>query len=38
MISLPPSVQIFIGTTPIDMRKSIDGLMAIVNEELVSAA
>ena len=34
MISLPPSVRIFIGTTPIDMRKSIDGLMAIVHEEL----
>ena len=34
MISLPPSVQIFIGTTPIDMRKSIDGIMAIVYEEL----
>ena len=34
MISLPPSVQIFIGTTPVDMRKSIDGLMAIVHEEL----
>ena len=34
MISLPPSVRIFIGTTPIDMRKSIDGLMGIVEEEL----
>ena len=34
MISLPPYVRIFIGTTPIDMRKSIDGLMTVVQEEL----
>ena len=34
MITIPQSVRILIGTTPIDMRKSIDGLMAIVQEEL----
>ena len=34
MITIPRSVRIFIGSTPIDMRKSIDGLMAIVQEEL----
>ena len=34
MITIPQSVRIFIGSTPIDMRKSIDGLMAIVQEEL----
>lgn len=30
MLSLPPSVRIYLATTPTDMRKSIDGLMAIV--------
>ena len=34
MITIPRSVRIFIGSTPIDMRKSIDGLMAIVQVEL----
>jgi len=34
VITIPQSVRILIGTTPIDMRKSIDGLMAIVQEEL----
>jgi transposase len=34
VLTLPASVRIFIGSTPIDMRKSIDGLMAIVKEEL----
>ena len=34
MITIPRSVRIFIGSTPIDMRKSIDGLMAIVQGEL----
>ena len=34
MITIPRSVRISIGSTPIDMRKSIDGLMAIVQEEL----
>lgn len=30
MLSLPPSVHIYLASTPTDMRKSIDGLMAIV--------
>ena len=34
MITIPGSVKIFIGSAPIDMRKSIDGLKAIVEEEL----
>ena len=38
MIGLPQSVRILIGSTPIDMRKSIDGLMAIVQGELLEDA
>jgi len=34
VITIPRSVRIFIGSTPIDMRKSIDGLTAIVQVEL----
>jgi transposase len=34
VITIPKSVRIFIGSTPIDMRKSIDGLHAIVKDEL----
>ena len=34
MLTIPRSVRIFIGSTPIDMRKSIDGLLAIVQQEL----
>ena len=34
MLTLPASVRIFLGSTPIDMRKSIDGLMAVVQGEL----
>ena len=34
MLTIPRSVRIFLGSTPIDMRKSIDGLKAIVQEEL----
>ena len=34
MITIPGSVRILIGSTPIDMRKSIDGLMSVVQEEL----
>ncbi len=34
MLTIPRSVRIFIGSTPIDMRKSIDGIMAVVQEEL----
>jgi transposase len=38
VITIPRSVRIFIGSTPIYMRKSIDGLMAIVQEELAQDA
>ncbi len=34
MLTIPRSVRILIGTTPIDMRKSIDGLRAIVEGEM----
>ena len=34
MITIPGSVRIFLGKNPIDMRKSIDGLMSVVQEEL----
>jgi transposase len=34
VLTLPAAVRIFIGSNPIDMRKSIDGLMGIVQEEL----
>jgi len=34
VLTIPRSVRIFIGSAPIDMRKSIDGLYAIVKEEL----
>jgi transposase len=34
VLTIPASVRIFVGSTPIDMRKSIDGLHAIVQEEL----
>jgi transposase len=38
VLTIPRSVRIFIGSTPIDMRKSIDGLMAIVQEDLAQDA
>lgn len=34
MLTIPRSVRILIGSMPIDMRKSIDGLMAVVQQEL----
>jgi transposase len=34
VITLPRSVRIFMASATMDMRKSIDGLMAIVQEEL----
>ncbi len=34
MLTIPRSVRILIGSTPIDMRKSIDGLMGIVQGAL----
>ena len=32
MLTLPPSVRIYVATTPTDMRKQIDGLAATVRE------
>jgi transposase len=34
VLTLPRSVRIFIASAPTDMRRSIDGLMSIVQEEL----
>jgi len=34
VLTLPRSVRILIGSVPVDMRKSIDGLLAIVRDEL----
>ena len=34
MLSLPPSVRVFVCTTPTDMRKSFDGLCALVESAL----
>jgi len=34
VLTLPAAVRIFIGSNPIDMRKSIDGLQAVVEAEL----
>ena len=35
MLTLPPSVRIFVGVSPVDMRRSFDGLSAIVREVLL---
>ena len=32
MLSLPPSVRIFVSTEPADMRRSFDGLMHLVRD------
>lgn len=34
MLSLPPSVRVFVCTAPTDMRKSFDGLCALVETGL----
>ena len=34
MLSLPPSVRVFVCTTPTDMRKSFDGLCALAQSVL----
>jgi transposase len=36
-LSLPPSVRIFVCTAPTDMRKSIDGLVALTEQVLRQA-
>jgi transposase len=32
MLTLPPSVRIFVGAAPVDMRRSFDGLAAIATQ------
>lgn len=34
MVGLPPSVRIYFATEPLDMRKGIDGLRAVVEATL----
>lgn len=34
MLSLPPSVKIYVATAPVDMRRQIDGLCALVRDAL----
>lgn len=34
MLSLPPSVRIFLATKPVDMRRQIDGLVGLVSDVL----
>jgi transposase len=34
MLSLPPSVKIFVATTPCDMRKQMDGIALLVEQGL----
>jgi len=33
MLTLPPSVRIYVSTVPVDARKSFDGLSAIIESE-----
>jgi transposase len=33
MLTLPPSVRIYVATSPVDARKSFDGLSAIIQSE-----
>jgi transposase len=34
MLTLPPSTRVFVATKPADMRRSFDGLMALVRDFL----
>lgn len=34
MLTLPPNTRIYIATSPVDMRKSMDGLSILVQEQL----
>jgi transposase len=33
MLTLPPSVRVYLATRPVDMRRGHDGLMAIVRNQ-----
>jgi transposase len=33
MLTLPPAVKIYLATTPVDLRKGFDGLMALVRQQ-----
>ena len=34
MLSLPPSVKVYVASAPVDMRRSFDGLSALVREAM----
>lgn len=34
MLTLPPSVRIYVGTQPVDLRKQIDGIAQLVEQQL----
>ncbi len=34
MLTLPPSTRVFVATKPADMRRSFDGLLALVRDSL----
>jgi len=34
ILNLPPSVRLYVATEPVDMRKSFDGLSALVEHHL----
>ena len=34
MLSLPPSVKIYVGIQPVDMRRSFNGLANVIQHEL----
>lgn len=36
MLTLPPSVRIFVAVTPVDCRKSFDGLAAVIRHGLAA--
>lgn len=35
MLTLPPSVRIYVATTPVDLRKSFDGISLLVAQQLL---
>lgn len=34
MLSVPPGLKIYIATSPLDMRKSFDGMAAVISKKL----